>query len=102
MQVCSGVRAMHRSSFAHRDIKPHNVLVRRHQTGESASLSNSSKALAGDTRHPNLASVSEAEPLQLPDAWNRSCYHAVLMVRPHLTPLTCSCAQFSSEVQMSI
>lgn len=85
LQVCNGVRAMHRSSFAHGDIKPHNVLVRRHPSGQAAGLSSSSvSSAAWGSGNPDKDAASEAEPLQQPDTGNRSSYHAVLMVKPFL------------------
>lgn len=70
---------MHRSSLSHRDIKPHNVLVRRHRSGTAPSASsNGALKTSGDPLE------SEAEPLQaqMLDEQNRSSFHAVLMVLP--------------------
>ena len=78
---------MHRSSFAHRDIKPHNVLVRRQRPLQAVDLPNSSvSAAAWDSGNHNVDTASERDPLQLPGAWDRSSHHAVLMVQPSLTP----------------
>ena len=99
MQVCSGVRAMHQMQppLAHRDVKPHNVLVRRHtpllpaeprkaqpkQAGARSSSSSSTTASAAERRRQEHA-ADEAAPLQgSPEQQSSSGrYHAVLMVRP--------------------
>lgn len=79
VQVCSGVRAMHRGSLAHRDIKPHNVLVRR-----SKAAPDLASTAALDAQMPSDDSPSESQPLQpqLSDPRNRSYFQAVLMVQP--------------------
>ena len=98
-QVCSGVRAMHQVQppLAHRDVKPHNVLVRRHTptlpaearhapaatlgTGSSSSAGSAAAQEAERRRRGRVG--DEAEPLQgLPEQQSDSGrYHAVLMVR---------------------
>ncbi|BDA48777.1 Serine/threonine-protein kinase 16 [Coccomyxa sp. Obi] len=80
LQVCSGVRAMHRNSLAHRDIKPHNVLVRHSKAAPDLASSGAGTA-ALDAQMPSDDSVSESQPLQpqMSDPRNRSYFHAVLM-----------------------
>jgi serine/threonine protein kinase len=61
--------------LAHRDIKPHNVLIRRHNP--AAEVSSSIKAQRDEAAS---ASAPEALPLRSADAAASSRYHAVLMV----------------------
>ncbi len=81
LQVCSGVRAMHRSSLAHRDIKPHNVLVSHPKATPDVASCGASTAF--DPQVPSDDSAPELEPLQSPlsDPQNRSYFHAALMVQ---------------------
>ena len=72
LQICCGVQALHECNppLAHRDIKPHNVLLQRHKQ-QDEDFANS---LSDDD--------TEAQPLQAvgtADTSAGSTYHAVLM-----------------------
>lgn len=81
-QVCSGVLAMHQMQLplAHRDIKPHNVLIRRHSP-ETVSSSGSSTSRGAAHQEDASSFSAETQPLRAADAGGSSRYHAVLMVR---------------------
>ena len=84
LQVCCALQVMHQQQppLAHRDVKPHNVLVRQDQPDaeaarkDASSASHSSRQQAGE-----LKGNGEAEPLQSSHAGQTRRYHAVLMVR---------------------
>ena len=70
-------------ALAHRDVKPHNVLIRRSQPDTVATPTASSSAASGGQRESGqLKSNGETEPLQRSHAGHSCRYHAVLMVRP--------------------
>ena len=83
LQVCCAVQALHlqQPPLAHRDVKPHNVLIRRAQPdSEAASRSASSAASSGRRAESQLKSNGESEPLAGSHAGHTRSYHAVLMV----------------------
>ena len=70
-------------ALAHRDVKPHNVLIRHSEPGTVATPKASSSAASGSQRESGqLKSNGETEPLQSSHAGHSRTYHAVLMVRP--------------------
>ena len=75
MQVCHGIQALHRCTpaLAHRDIKPHNVLLQRYQQQDSeASIPVGSQSHPGDDLEAQPLHAVGAEPAG-------SSYHAVVM-----------------------
>ena len=83
LQVCCAVQALHQQQppLAHRDVKPHNVLIRRAQPdSEAASPSASSAASSGRHAESQLKSNGESEPLSGSHSGHTRSYHAVLMV----------------------
>ncbi|KAL3131189.1 hypothetical protein ABBQ38_000491 [Trebouxia sp. C0009 RCD-2024] len=75
LQVCYGIEAMHKCTpaLAHRDIKPHNVLLQRHQHHDSEAA-----VPVGSHSHPG--DDLEAQPLHAVGAQPAaSSYHAVVM-----------------------
>ena len=74
-QVCYGIQAMHKCTpaLAHRDIKPHNVLLQRHQYHNSeAAIPIGSHSHPGDDLEAQPLHAVGAEPAA-------SSYHAVVM-----------------------
>ncbi len=70
-------------ALAHRDVKPHNVLIERGQLDALATPKASSSAAAASQRESGqLESTGETEPLQSSYVGHSRRYHAVLMVRP--------------------
>ena len=72
MQVCAGLEAMHAKALAHRDVKPHNVLLRPISSGSSmATTSIATASASSDSAHlmgsPGVAARSQG------------CHHAVLI-----------------------
>ena len=107
VQVCSGVRAMHQMNppMAHRDVKPHNVLVRSHSPPEPAvprqrflEQAENGSAAAAQQGH----ALAEAQSLHSPSPQGNSSsgrFHAVLMVG-HPAVQTCidrPCSQQSTS-----
>ena len=83
LQVCCAVQALHQQQppLAHRDVKPHNVLIRRSQPdSEAASPPTSSAAASARRAEGQLKSNGESEPLASSHAGHARRYHAVLMV----------------------
>ena len=88
VQVCSGVRAMHQMNppMAHRDVKPHNVLIRSHLPPEPAVprqrfLEQPKDSTAAPQQQQHV--LAEAQPLRSPLPQGDSGsgrYQAVLMV----------------------
>ncbi|DBA84178.1 TPA: Serine/threonine-protein kinase 16 [Trebouxia sp. C0004] len=75
LQVCHGVQALHKCTppLAHRDIKPHNVLLQRHKQHDSEAAEPT-----GSLSHPG--DDLEAQPLHAVGAEPMShSYHAVVM-----------------------
>ena len=88
LQVCCAVQALHQQQppLAHRDVKPHNVLIRRTQPeSEAASPSASSAASSSRRADSQLKSNGESEPLASSHAGHARSYHAVLMVGADLS-----------------
>ena len=58
LQICQGIQALHKCSppLAHRDIKPHNVLLQRHKQHDSEAA-----VPIGNQSHPG--DDLEAQPL---------------------------------------
>jgi len=68
-------------ALAHRDVKPHNVLVRRAQSESEVASSIAKSAASSSQREAGqLKSNGESEPLQGSHAGHTRRYHAVLMV----------------------
>ena len=82
-QVCCAVQAMHQQQppLAHRDLKPHNVLVRRDQPDVETARRDASSASPSSQQAEELKGNGEAEPLQTSHSGQTRRYHAVLMVR---------------------
>ena len=77
------MQALHQQQppLAHRDVKPHNVLIRRAEPdSEAASPSASSAASSGRRAESQLKSNGESEPLASSHTGHARSYHAVLMV----------------------
>lgn len=75
LQICQGVHALHKCTppLAHRDIKPHNVLLQRHQQhGSEAAIPIGSQSHPGDDLEAQPLHAVGAEPVG-------SAYHAVVM-----------------------
>ena len=72
LQICHGVQALHTCNppLAHRDIKPHNVLLQQHQQHES-------QAAVAVGSHSNPSDDLEAQPLRAEAGGGK--YHAVVM-----------------------
>ena len=84
LQVCCAVQLLHQQKppLAHRDVKPHNVLIRRAQpSSEAASPSASTAAHSRHHADIQLKSNGESEPLSSSHAGHARTYHAMLMVR---------------------
>ncbi|DBB02259.1 TPA: hypothetical protein ACH3X3_011281 [Trebouxia sp. C0006] len=75
LQVCHGVQALHSCTppLAHRDIKPHNVLLQRHKQHDSEAADPiGSQSHPGDDLEAQPLHAVGAEPVS-------SSYHAVVM-----------------------
>lgn len=75
LQICQGIQALHKCTppLAHRDIKPHNVLLQRHKQHDSeAAMPIGSQSYPGDDLEAQPLHAIGAEP-------PGSSYHAVVM-----------------------